>query len=283
MIKCALPFLLTLVLAPASPVRAASITSTPWSTSNASALNAFGKADIAQLLTNSGGFAIPAKPNDIGKFTWADLQGNGNLELVATMDVNGRGFFNALYVLWRGPMGRMTAQEIDGWMIRDLQKVIRDLNGDGRDELIIPTVLYQYNTAGTYTWPVIYRLKNGKYVEASRDFPKFYGDKILPGLEQQIAEYQSNSGRANQDMAAVLIMERDKIIRTLGRNPTAGLHEAYRWMNTDEPFLLLAAAATFKDIGGHQEEVNAAGARYGRAVCKRHPRMAMCRRKPPNP
>ena len=47
-------------------------------------------------------------------------------------------------------------------------------------------------------------------------------------------------------------------------------------MNTDDPYLLLDAAVTFKDIGGHDEKANAAAASYRRALCKRDPDMVMC-------
>jgi hypothetical protein len=63
----------------------------------------------------------------------------------------------------------------------------------------------------------------------------------------------------------------------LGRNPTAGLQQAYQWMSTDDPYLLLDAAETFKDIGGHQREANAATASYTRARCERDPGLAMCK------
>ena len=63
-------------------------------------------------------------------------------------------------------------------------------------------------------------------------------------------------------------------------SPTAGLQQAYRWMKTDDPHLLLAATATFNDIPGHKEEAMAASAAYDRALCKRHPAMAMCHNLP---
>ncbi len=285
--KESLLFVLALIFAQPSPARAASIGNTPWEKAHSGALSAFGKADVAQLLTDVTGFALPIKSTDIGEFTWADLQGDGRLELVATMDVNGRAFFNALFVLWREPSGKVTSQELDGWtirdlqkVIRDLQKVIRDLNGGGQDELIIPTVLFQYNTAATFTWPVIYRLEKGKYAEASRDFPQFYEDQVLPKLEAQIRAYQSKRGQGNQDMAAVLIFEKNRILHMLGRNPAAGLQEAQQWINTDDPFLLLAATATFNDIPGHGEEAKAARAGYDRAYCERYPDIVTCKNRP---
>ncbi len=72
-------------------------------------------------------------------------------------------------------------------------------------------------------------------------------------------------------------MVRDKILRALGRNPTAGLQQAYEWMHSDDPDLLQDAAVTFKEIGGHDKELSAASASYTRAVCERAPTASMCR------
>jgi hypothetical protein len=47
------------------------------------------------------------------------------------------------------------------------------LSGDGKDEFIIPITLVSYTTASTITWPAVYRLASGKYVEASGDFPDY--------------------------------------------------------------------------------------------------------------
>ncbi len=48
-------------------------------------------------------------------------------------------------------------------------------------------------------------------------------------------------------------------------------------MNSDNPEVLQCAIVTFKDIGGHEREANAAEASYKRALCERHPDMAMCK------
>jgi hypothetical protein len=72
-------------------------------------------------------------------------------------------------------------------------------------------------------------------------------------------------------------MEKDKILRVLGRNPAAGLSAACRWMNSQNEQVLQCAIETFRDIGGHEEEVNESEASYTRAACRRHPGMVMCK------
>jgi len=124
-------------------------------------------------------------------------------------------------------------------------------------------------------WPQVYRLRDGKYVEASRDFPSFYEKQILPQLDQAII-------KARQDVAAprpagipsgnpwveykllkerylaALIMAKDKILRVIGRDPTAGLAQAREWMASSDPVLVDDAKAVLEDIGGHEEDVRAA-------------------------
>jgi hypothetical protein len=244
-------------------------------------LSAFGKADVARLLTEVSGFILHpdcacTKAEDVGEFAWAGLQGDGRLELVATVDVNGRAFFNALAIFWRDSSGRVTSQSLDGWMIRDLNAVIRDLNGDGRMELIIPTVLVSHSTGDTTTWPAVYRLEKGKYVEASRGFSSFYDREVLPKLTGKIEDTRSAIDKiaapqreldlqykeSLQGKLGDLLTERAKILRLVGGDPTAGLEDARTWMNSSNPDLLQDAAVTFKDMGGREDEARAAGEAY---------------------
>jgi hypothetical protein len=259
------------------------IASVRWDKAHLRTLNTFGKADVAQLLTEEGLILHAAcacvKADDIGEFTWADLQGNGSLELVATMDVNGRAFFNALFVWWRDSSGNVVRQAINGWMISDLHAVIRDLNGDGRDELIIPSVLLSYSTAETITWPAIYKLRGKQYLEASKDFAGYYETEVLPALEADISDpnLTPDGGLDVEETRAARSFEKFKILRVIGRDPTAGLEQAYRWMKSGDPYLLLAATATFSQIPGHDSEARKARIGYDRSMCGRDPEMAQCR------
>jgi hypothetical protein len=55
-------------------------------------------------------------------------------------------------------------------------------------------------------------------------------------------------------------MERDKILRMLGRDPTAGLQQAREWAASSDPDLIDDASIVFRDIGGHEDEARAADA-----------------------
>ena len=60
-------------------------------------------------------------------------------------------------------------------------------------------------------------------------------------------------------------MERDKILRMLGRDPTAGLQRAREWAASSDPDLIDDASIVFRDIGGHEDEARAADAALKRA------------------
>ena len=193
---------------------------------------------------------------DIGEFTWADLAADGTYQLVVTEDT-GRRFYNSLVLYDRDSAGKLHTQQINGWHIDNLKRVIRDLNGDGKDELIIPTPQFcaTYRGVGAIpTWPAVSRLENGHYVEASRDFPDFYENEVLPGLAKQIAAPRSGQPRV------WLVMERDQVLRMLGRNPTAGLRASYQWMNSGDPELRTDAAVELGALGGHDKELRALAA-----------------------
>ena len=107
-------------------------------------------------------------------------------------------------------------------------------------------------------WPAVYRQKDGQYVEASSEFPTFYESQVLPKLEKKIAEVRENTGKglATQHDLAVAIMTRDKVLRVIGRDPSAGESDAREWMASEDPELRCDAAAVLGDIGAHQAELH---------------------------
>jgi hypothetical protein len=266
----------------ASLAFSADIESLRWDQSNIASLRSFDAAAVATFVNEQQrqeGLPPGVPPEvftarDVDGFGWADPAGNAHYELlVGSLGPCAR---SVTIYSQDGSGSVKTAQVLSDFA--DLKTAIRDLNGDGKDELIVQKTLVEYNCAQVTTWPAVHRFDNGKYVEASRDFPKFYDDEVLPELNAQISRYQTKAKNGNgAQEPASLIMKRDKILRVLSRDPNAGLQKAYQWMNTDDPLLLQDAAATFNDIGGHQEEANAVATNYTRALCERFPHMAICR------
>jgi hypothetical protein len=59
---------------------------------------------------------------------------------------------------------------------------------------------------------------------------------------------------------AGLTMERDKILRVIGRDPDAGFEQAREWMSSPDPVLVQDAVTVLTDIGGHEADSSAAKA-----------------------
>ena len=191
---------------------------------------------------------------------WASV-GGGKRDSLVLLDISGRGYSNTLMIYSRDSAGNVNSQEIHGWKMGNFKQMVKDLNGNGEDELIITRELGLGGSwsplMGMPAWPAVYRRENGRYVEDSRDFPSFYDNEILPRLNQEIGDAEARITREpfQAETVAVAEMTRDKILRVLGRNPVAGLNQAYQWMNSDDPTLMQCAIATFGDIGSHEKDV----------------------------
>lgn len=281
--------LAVLILAFSVPARAdrVCVGRVPWSKANVAALHGADLAAVAKFVnaTRPATFLTnQIMPDQVAGFAWAKV-GGGKSDLVVAIDYAGRGFYR-LWVYSHGSADSLAIQELEGWKpTGGLKGMLGDLNGDGVDELIIPTAVGQGGvwtpTTAAPLWPAVYRPQNGKYVEpicgfpglrsgsvqlstryveASRDFPNFYDTKVLPNLDRTISMLQRKAAEddGNPDALAHFIVERDKILRVLGRDPVAGLNHAYRWMNSDDPQVLQCAIATLYDIGGHEKELREA-------------------------
>ena len=124
----------------------------PWTTGSGNVSTiAWTTAQIGAYLTTA---TNPVDSYRVGDFRFADLLGDGTLELVATDDSSGRGFYNDVLVVRR--IGTNLAiqyiptQNLESlsWVgpprLRRRRAAISDLNGDGRQELLIPTSLTPY-------------------------------------------------------------------------------------------------------------------------------------------
>ncbi len=278
-----------LILALVSPARAAEISNIPWTQSNIESLHAFDKDAVVRFVnqvSGNEGTIIAATAGSIGDFRWVDLAGNGTYQLLVVYDVNGRGFFNELAIYTQDSSGKVRRDDIGGWGI-GLEKGVRDLDEDGKQELIIPKEFFWDPTVATPSWPSVYRLRDGRYVEASREFPDYYDGEVLPPLEKKIAALEQQAASTvrerqgaeqyiaehgwwesydqlpadqataitNYGQLAVLQMTRTKILRVVGRDPQAGVAEAREWMKSPDQQVGQAAGEVFRDVGGHEEEL----------------------------
>ncbi len=189
---------------------AADIASLAWTESNLDVLRTFDKAaveDFVNTMVDDGMHAT------VGEFAWIDLAGDERYELATRQDLSGRAYFDYLAVYWRSPAGKVTRDWIEGVDLPSLDKIVRDLDGDGKDELIVPSALDRHDPRG---YPV----------DASAEYAAFYDNEVLPTLEQAIEQARRDvSGKpgegpaheAAQRQLLVLELARDKIAGLLGR------------------------------------------------------------------
>ncbi|MGD0074978.1 MAG: hypothetical protein ABSD31_11640 [Candidatus Binataceae bacterium] len=277
------------MLALASGAFGAEIADIAWDQSNLETLRSFDKAAVARFL-NSGDLSpgLPQRWNgdepdilrdfDIADFTWAKLFGNSRYQLVVVFEPLGSSVVNTIAIYDRVSSGNISEQSINGKAITledgqanrpYIPKAIQDLNGDGNGELIIPAQLGVglSGAAPAAIWPRVYKLQNGKYVEASRDFAKFYDTKVLPELNSEIAATREAAAREAQSMPNAtllqrgwrqrldtLIIARDKILRVIGRDPKAGVQQAREWVTgpDPDPFFAIQVFEDMRDDEGEE-------------------------------
>ncbi len=261
-----------IVLVFASVASSAEISEDPiaklaWNAANIDKLRAFDKAAIFR-------FAGLTSSDELLDYGWLDLAGDGRYELAVIY--NGGLGPNWLAIYWQEAPGKMRKEGEDLFpgAGAKLSDTFVDPNGDGKLELSLDTMVGVHAA-----WPQILSLQNGNWVDASREFPKFYDTEVLPRLDKDIDEARENVAkhqgeprpipgplfelsergwRKPQRHLASLLMRKDKILRMLGRDPNAGLAEAREWVKSDDPHLVRDAVAVLEDIGGHEQELNAA-------------------------
>ncbi len=225
-------------------------------------------------------------------FLWA-RSGNQQYLLVVSILSGGSSSRDWIRIYARKSTGEISEQNeedgISGYRFR-----LEDLDGDGKDELIVSDGFGEGLSRAEsplVLWDKIYQLRNGKYVEASRTFGSYYDAQVLPKLEDSISKLQAKlaleaqakasteavmqkyrspllnrtSHLSDEESAAIrnseqlvgIEMKRDKILRVLGRDPTAGEKEARQWMTNPDPWIRNASVAVFEDLGGHMSELSA--------------------------
>ena len=160
------------------------------------------------------------RPN-VGEAYFIDLDKDANLELVATVDYSGRGFFNNVVVV-RQQQGTFGGSETrnDGRSIENLPSHLIDANGDGRPELVLERFMDRYEGAQRVpTETVIHRWQTQGFRDDSDAFPQYYRTKVVPDLEERLAKASatpSSSRSRDDDEVFMLKSELTKAKRRAG-------------------------------------------------------------------
>jgi hypothetical protein len=295
----------------AATASSAEIGDMAWDESNIATLRSANVADIEkfvnQVLCDDIKDCAPVK---VREFAWADIEGDGKYALIDVWNTGGRAEGVGIYQrnssakvqendgeLTPAIPGYTTQSiDVDGYANEDLTNAIRDLNGDGKKELIVSSGFGLGRSMAETPlaqWPEVYRWQDGHYIEASREFPGFYDKEVLSPLEEKISTLQKKldteaeakaSGEAvmkeyhwyepdiehhtspeqahavrDSEHLAVLQSLRNHILLALGRWLTAEEEKEPReWLKSSNETLVWYAEDAFEDMGGHESEVREA-------------------------
>jgi hypothetical protein len=182
----------------------------------------------------------------------ADLDGDGQPDLVASIDYSGRGFCNTLAVVEKGS-SQSVPQVTDAWGLDDVRNAIKP-NTDGSLMLVVPTAFTDYEGAECMAvWQRLFRLQHGALVDVSTSHLDFY--------QARKREVEAAIARMDQEQAdtSCELIESDKLDRFLGASPTAGYARALAWMRSADPAMRKRAARVFADIGDTVSMANLQG------------------------
>lgn len=190
---------------------AADIAAENWSAGRQKALDS--RSDLQSQAQNLLAKLMPNAdlvPPIVGEARFVDLDGDGGLELVATVDYSGRGFFSNVVVVQRR-QGVFSWIELrsNGRSIEDLKSHLIDVDGDGKPELVIDRFMDRYE--GSEQVPietVVYRWQKHGFKDDSEAVPEFYRTKVVPGLEKRLTEAldrPSSSSRPQDDYEVFLL------------------------------------------------------------------------------
>ena len=204
--------------------------STNWS--SARALNALFKdeASVKRFLNevaNDGDPSGLVSVLEVFEHRFVDLDGDGWLELVAL--AGGDRPKLGLEVVFQTaggvpPTDRLATtydgfviRELGGFAVADLNEVLRDLDGDGTPEIVIPRALGKIVGAAfpQAQIPEVFAWKDGDYVDVSARYPKFYRNEVLPRLERQLQMLEALPEPEDPSDATHRRADRENVVREI--------------------------------------------------------------------
>jgi hypothetical protein len=169
--------------------------------------------------------------------------------MIATIDMSGRRFCNQLAVIVLGnpasPSPASLVQYIDVSIMGKAASALRDLDGDGNDEIVVPRAISSYEgvRACVAVVPAVFSCSPKGCTEVGQNFPGFYRDELRWRRDQISAK----DGVAEIDRPCRL-MEAAKLERALGDDPRAGMDLADSWATAEDPALRRKSVDIFADI-----------------------------------
>ena len=172
--------------------------------------------------------------------------------IVAVVDYSGRLFCN--YVVRISDADPpLLLQELSGWWVASLDNadgpVVRDVNGDGEADLVVPAAVsdYESDRQCVATVPLVYRCGAERCVDASGAAPAFYA-AFRARLAARVRELEASPDAPGQADRPCLAMAAAKAERLQGANPRAGWTLAAQWMDDADPARRRKAVWILADI-----------------------------------
>jgi len=205
--------------------------SAPWTVENRASLQRLlpDNQAVSKLLQN----ILPRESDEsslpkTNEYTFADLRGDGALELICTLTDGGR-FFPTVLVIEKGTSGFSYSSAYDGGAmdIPDLGEVIISADDGPQKQLLLPRWLGMYPGA----WPApiiydIYKYSDGSLRRADLIYQSYYKNVLIPKLKGELAALLAGS-KASQseanDYRSAEIAAREKALQAMVEMSKTGI------------------------------------------------------------
>ena len=160
-----------------------------WNTENIGALKSlFSNAASVETFINevNPNFAIHSVYGEsVGQYEFIDLGNNGEVELLAEVDLTGRKIYDLVYIVQKVNNDFRISDLMAGEGIK-LKSCIVDLNGDGRKEFLLPRRLTQpkFMVDPRPAINDVYAWDGTEFRKANASFKNYYRS-LLPGLKSE--------------------------------------------------------------------------------------------------
>jgi hypothetical protein len=178
--------------------------------------------------------------------------------VVASVDYSGRMLCSNIQVITLGAKPRAIASfhAIDA-VDSTLSTILIDVDHDGDPELVVPDNWAWIGSRADChpEWKTVYRCSKSACIDVSRRVPQFYVTELLRlneaiGAAREVPTNQATDAAIHDAQCArCQVMERDRVLRSLGRDAHAGFQQAEEWMNSVDQLARESAVAVLTDIG----------------------------------
>ena len=252
-----------------------------WSAKQVNILNAEPKDAVWKFINNLWGSSddLNGGSGEVCHFQFVNLRHSRQLSLVVSYDNGGLADCNMVNIFDKAPAG------IENFDFNSSTQVyldsIQDINKDGHYEVVVDSdFVTGIRDECTATWPVIYAWSGTGYADVSGKFKGFYRQRLAE-LQRQITppsapilaqtetyashptdaggpQVEAQFGRSEQAAPTpvpaagntdCLKAEAAKIERFIGPSSDAGMSDAIRWAESDDPRDREFAASILFDIG----------------------------------